>query len=96
MYGGQGEGEVGFIYDVYVPPLGQAAVMHYGAQRWYGDEGVDIAIALSELTTVQGLEGITADEVALIQNFYVGTDPFIAIVNPREGVTTQLGWRVPG
>jgi hypothetical protein len=88
VYGGQGEGEVGFVY---VPPLGQAAVMHYGAQRWYGDEGVDIAIALSELTTVQGLEGITVDEAALIQNFYVGTDPFIAIVNPREGYILGAG-----
>ena len=89
--GGQGWGEIGYEYDVYVPPLGQAAVMHYGAQRWFGDDGVEIAIGLSEMTTAQGLTGITTDEAALIQNFFLGTDPFIAVVEPQEGTTLGAG-----
>ena len=89
--GGQGTGDIRYEYDVYVPPLGQAAAMHYGAQRWYGAEGVDIAVALSEMTTAQGLAGISDGEAALIQNFHVGSDPYIAIVAPREGVTLSAG-----
>jgi hypothetical protein len=89
--GGQGWGSVGWGYDVYVPPLGQAAVMHYGAQRWYSDDGVEIAAALSEMTTTQGLYGITDDEAALIQNFFLSTDPFVAVVEPREGAIVGAG-----
>ncbi len=89
--GGQGEGGIEYEYDVYVPALGQAAVMHYGAQRWYGDDGVEIAAALAALATTQGVFGITDDEAALIQNFYVGSDPYIAIVSPREGVVLGAG-----
>ena len=88
---GAGYGGYWYQYDVYVPPLGQAAIMHYGAQRWYGDDGVDIAVNLSNMTTAQGFFGITEAEADIIQNFVVGTDPFIAIVEPGDGVTLGAG-----
>ena len=91
VYGGLEWGEIGYEYDVSVPALGQAAVMHYGVQRWYGDDGVAIAMDLSNMTTAQGLVGITDDEAALILNFVVTTDPFITVVEPREGTTLGAG-----
>ena len=89
--GGQWSGWLGWDYDVYVPALGQAAIMHYGAQRWYSDDAVDIATALTQMSTTQGFYGITEDEAALIQNFLVTTDPFIAAIAPSEGSTIGAG-----
>lgn len=53
-----------------VPPKGQVALLHFGAQRRGGEEGVLIAFQLENLGG-EALAGMSREELAQVQSFNV-------------------------
>ncbi|MGH8004253.1 MAG: choice-of-anchor D domain-containing protein, partial [Limisphaerales bacterium] len=97
--GGQYTGFVSYSFNVTVPANGQAIIMHFGAQRINGTEGVAAAAALADLQG-EALTGMSPEEKRLVLNFPVHSIfslfPQSGIIPAGSDLNVTLGYNAEG